>query len=200
MAQQVQELIDKIKAEGIQAAEQKAKDIEAQARKKAQDILQEAERRAQELVRTATEDIKKKQEASRMALAQASRDTLLSLKKDIQKLLQKVVATQLADALTPPRLAEIIAQVSQKAIDEKLAAGGIEVALNAKDLAELREGFLAGFQKQLKQPVTFQPSEEIGKGFTVSFDQGKSSFDFSESALAEYLSAYLNEELAALLK
>lgn len=200
MSQQVQELIDKIKTEGIQAADQKAKEIEEQAKRKAQGILDEANKRAQELLLETEEEIRKKQEASRMALAQASRDTLLSLKKEIQKLLQKIVAAQVADVLTPQRLADMIVEVSRKAVDDKPADTGIAVVLSPKDLKELRDGFIAKLQKQLKYPVDFKASEDIGKGFMVSFDSGKSSFDFSEAALAEYLSGYLNEELAALLK
>lgn len=135
-----------------------------------------------------------------MALQQASRDTLLSLKKEVQKLLHKVITAQVADALTPQKLSDIIAEIAHKAVDGKSADAGIEVVLSPKDLKELRDGFLAQLQKQFKCPVHFQASEDIGKGFTVSFDQGKSSFDFSQEALAEYLSVYLNEELAALVK
>ena len=200
MSQQVQELIDKIKEEGLQAADQKAREIEEQAKRNAQGILNEANKRAQELLLDAEEEIRKKQEASRTALQQASRDTLLSLKKEVQKILQRIVATQIADALTPQKLSDIIAQVIHKAIDGKSADAGVEGVLSPEDLKELRDGFLAKLQNQLKHPVHFQASEDIGKGFTVSFDQGKSSFDFSEAALAEYLSVYLNEELAALLK
>lgn len=200
MSQQVQELIDKIKTEGLAAADQKAREIEEHAQRSAQGILSEANKRAQELLLDAEEEIRKKQEASRTALQQASRDTLLSLKKEVQKLLYKVVAAQVADALTPQKLSDIIAEIADKAVDGKSAGAGIEVVLNPKDLKELRDGFFAKFQKQFKDPVHFQASEDIGKGFTVSFDQGKSSFDFSQEALAEYLSGYLNEELAALLK
>ena len=81
MSQQVQELIDKIKAEGLAAADQKARELEEQAKRNAQGILNEANKRAQDLLLDAEEEIRKKQEASRMALQQASRDTLLSLKK-----------------------------------------------------------------------------------------------------------------------
>lgn len=200
MSQQVQELIDKIKTEGLAAADQKAREIEEHAQRSAQGILSEANKRAQELLLDAEEEIRKKQEASRTALQQASRDTLLSLKKEVQKLLYKVVAAQVADALTPQKLSDIIAEIADKAVDGKSAGAGIEVVLNPKDLKELRDGFFAKLQKQFKDPVHFQASEDIGKGFTVSFDQGKSSFDFSQEALAEYLSGYLNEELAALLK
>lgn len=200
MSQQVQELIDKIKNEGLAAADQKAREIEEHAQRSAQGILSEANKRAQELLLDAEEEIRKKQEASRTALQQASRDTLLSLKKEVQKLLYKVVATQVADALTPQKLSDIIAEIAHKAVDGKSAGAGIEVVLSPKDLQELRDGLFAQLQKQFKYPVNFQASEDIGKGFTVSFDQGKSSFDFSQEALAEYLGVYLNEELAALLK
>lgn len=200
MSQQVQELIDKIKTEGLQAADQKAREIEEQARRKAQGILNEANQRAQDLLQEAAEEIQRKQEAARTALQQASRNTLLSLKKEIQKLLQRIVAAQVADALTPQKLSDFISQITHKAIDGKSSDGGIEVALSPKDLQELRDGFLAKLQKQLKHPVDFKASEDIGKGLTISFDNGKSSFDFSQEALAEYLSVYLNEELTALLK
>src|SRR3989338_5734913 len=200
MSQQVQELIDKIKTEGLQAADQKAREIEEQAKRNAQGTLNEANKRARELISDAEEEIRKKQEASRTALRQASRDTLLSLKKEVQKLLHKVIAAQVADALTPDKLSDIIAAIAHKSVDGKPADAGIGVVLSPKDLKELRDGFLAKLQKQLKHPVHFQASEDIGKGFTISFDSGKSSFDFSEAALAEYLSVYLNEELAALLK
>ena len=200
MSQQVQELIDKIKTEGLAAADQKARELEEQAKRNAQGILNEANKRAQDLLLDAEEEIRKKQEASRMALQQASRDTLLSLKKEVQKLLHKVITAQVADALTPQKLSDIIAEIAHKAVDGKSADAGIEVVLSPKDLKELRDGFLAQLQKQFKGPVHFQASEDIGKGFMVSFDQGKSSFDFSQEALAEYLSVYLNEELAALVK
>lgn len=200
MSQQVQELIDKIKNEGLQAADQKARELEDQAKRNAQGILTEANKRAQELLLDAEEEIQKKQEASRTALQQASRDTLLSLKKEVQKLLRKVVTAQVADALTPQKLSDIIAEIAHKTVDGKSADAGIEVVLSPKDLKELRDGLLARLQKQFKGPVHFQASEDVGKGFTVSFDQGRSSFDFSQEALAEYLSVYLNEELAALLK
>ena len=200
MSQQVQELIDKIKTEGLAAADQKAKEVEEHARRNAQGILSEANKRAQDLLLDAEEEIRKKQEASRTALQQASRDTLLSLKKEVQKLLHKVITAQVADVLTPQKLSDIIVEIVHKAVDGKSADAGIEVVLSLKDLKELRDGFLAQLQKQFKGPVHFQASEDIGKGFMVSFDQGKSSFDFSQEALAEYLSVYLNEELAALVK
>ena len=199
MSQQVQDLIDKIRAEGIQAADQEAREIQEKARKEARQIIDEAKRRADQLLRVAQEEIRKSEQAMRLALQQASRDTVLSLKKEIQIMLHKIVAAHLSDALTPERLAHLIEQISGKAIEDNLADAGIEVVVSPKDLKELGDGFITRLQKHLKQPVDFRPSEDVGKGFTISLDRGKSSFDFSETALAEYMSVYLNEQIAALL-
>lgn len=200
MAQQIQELIDKIKTEGLQAADQKAQEIEKQARQKAQAIVTEAQQQAQKLLSDAHAEIRKKEQASQMALKQAARDVLLSLKKEIQKILKKIITTSVQDTLTAEHLAQIIIEVSKKAVEEKAAAAGIEVFLNPRDLKKLEEGFLAKVQKQLKCSIEFRPAEDIDTGFTISFDQGKSSFDFTETSLAEYLGVYLNEQIAALVK
>jgi vacuolar-type H+-ATPase subunit E/Vma4 len=45
-----------------------------------------------------------------------------------------------------------------------------------------------------------QPSEDISSGFIISYDQGKSYFDFSDKALAEYIAGYLKPQLSEILK
>ena len=66
MSQQVQELIDKIKQDGIQQADQKAKEIEGQAQAKAQQIINEAENKAEQLIASAKEEIKKMEESTQI--------------------------------------------------------------------------------------------------------------------------------------
>lgn len=200
MSQQVQELIDKIKAEGLQAADQKAKEIEAEAQKKAREITDNAQRRAQQMIAEAETTIKKREESAKTALQQSGRDMLLSLRKEIEKTLRSIVTAKVGEALTADRLSHMIREVSQKAIEQDLAAQGLEVVLNPQDFKSLGNGFLAELQKQLKKPLQLKSADDIGKGFTISFDQGKSRFDFTDASLADYLSAYLNEQVAALLK
>lgn len=200
MSQQVQELIDKIKAEGLQAADQKAKEIEDQAQEKTREIIADAQKQAQALITQAEEEIKKKEESVKMALRQASRDMLLTLKGEIQGILHRIIAAKVKDTLTIENLARIIGEVSKKAIDENQAESGVEVILSPKDLKGLKDGFIAQLQKQLKKPIEFKASDDFGKGFAISFDEGKSSFDFTQASLAEYLSVYLNEQVAELLK
>lgn len=200
MSEKVQELIQKIKNEGIEAADQKAKEIETEANTKAQQRLDQANREAEQLIIEAKEEIKKLQESTHMALKQASRDMLLSLRKEIDNTLQRVVTQEVKDSLTPDHLADIIGEVAKGSLGGKSQNGGVEVSVNAKDLTKLKNGFISKLQKKLKQPIKLQSSDDVGKGFTISFDGGKSNYDFTDESLAEFLSTYLNEQVSALVK
>jgi len=200
MSQQIQELIEKIKNEGIQAAQQKAKEIEEQARKQAATIIEEAQKKKTQLIQEAKNEIQRMQDAAHMALKQASRDTLLNLRQQINSILKTVISNQTAAALTPEQLANIIGTVIKQAVQKSKGGESIEVVLSPHDLEKIKHGFLNKLQQELRRPIQFQASEEIHKGFTISFDGGKSSFDFTDESLADYLSTYVSEELTAILK
>ncbi|MCA9407458.1 MAG: hypothetical protein H6755_02100 [Candidatus Omnitrophica bacterium] len=200
MSQQVQELINKIKTEGIQEAEQKAQEIEKEANNKAQQIIKDAHRQAEKLIVDAKEEIKKMQEATLMALKQSSRDALLSLRKSIEAVMQKIVQTEVNDALTAEQLAQILETVIIKSLEDQKNVNDVRVFLNKKDLDKLDKDFTSKLQKKIKTTFKLQASDDIGKGFLISFDQGKSNFDFTDESLAEFLGLYLNEQISQLVK
>ncbi len=152
------------------------------------------------MIAEADHEIKKTEGSTRKALQQASRDMLLSLKKEIQNTLRKIVSAKIKEGLTAEDISRIILEISRKEIEGKTAESGIEVILNPEDLQKLKDGFLFELQRQLKLSVHLRPSEDISRGFLISFDKGKSNFDFTEAGLSQYLSAYLNDEVSALLK
>ena len=100
MSQQVQELIEKIKTEGVQAANQKAKEIEGNAKTVAQKVASDAQVQAQRIIADANAQAKKIQESTQMALKQAARDTLLALRKEIETVLRKIISKQVSDSLS----------------------------------------------------------------------------------------------------
>lgn len=200
MSQQVQELIEKIKTEGIHAAGEKAKEIEGSAKTDAQKVIDDASTQAQQIIANANAQAQKIQSSTQMALKHAARDTLLALRKEIEGTLQKVISTQVKDALSSENLANIISEAVTKSVETKLAENDILVVLNSGDLKKLSDGFVAKLQKGIKQTIKLQSSDDIGGGFTISFDEGKSCFDFSDSSLTQYLSFYLNAQVATLLQ
>ena len=199
MSQHVQEIIDKIKTEGVQAADQKAKEIEDNARANAQKIIADAQVQTRHIIADAQAQAQKTHGSTEMALKQSARDTLLALKKEIEGVLRKVISRQVKDSLSPEQLSDIVGEVVKGSVQAGLVDNDIEVILNSDDLKKLKDGFIAKLQKEIKQPMTFKSSDGMSSGFTISFDEGKSCFDFSDESLVEYLSSYLNAQVAALL-
>ena len=134
MTEQVQELINKIKNEGIQAADQKAREIESETQKKSQSIIADAQKEAERVTQDAREEVKKMQESTHMALKQASRDMLLTLRKEVENTLQKIVTAEVSEALSSENLVKIISVVIKSSLDSKKADADIIIALNEKDL------------------------------------------------------------------
>ena len=76
----------------------------------------------------------------------------------------------------------------------------IVVTVKKEGLKKIHDGLLSELSEEIKKRIILKPSDEISSGFTISYDAGKSLFDFSEEALAAYISAYLKPELNEILK
>ncbi len=200
MSQQVQELIDKIKSEGIEAAQKKAQEIETAAELKAQEILKKAREQSETMLLQAREEIQKSRQAAEAAIGQAARDTVLALREEVLRILDRILVQNVSSALSPEQLGRIIETAIKHFVQKSSGNTDIRVLLSPADLEQLKKGFWAKLQNELKKPIRFFSSDDIHRGFTISFDGGKSSFDFSATSLAEYLGSYLNNELADLVK
>ena len=200
MSQHVQELIDKIKSEGIQTAKQEAGEIAKQAQDQANKLNEDAKAVSDQLLQNTNDDIKKIHESTHMALKQASRDILLALRSEIENMLKKIISSQVKDSLSSAQLASIIAEVIKGSSQADKSTSDIRVTLNANDLKELKESFVAKLKEKVKGTIKLEASEDIDKGFTISYDAGKSNFDFTDESLAQFLSQYLNSQVSDLLK
>ena len=108
MAEELKQLIDKIQSEGVQAAEQKAKAIEAEAKRRAEAIVKQAKDKAEEIINDSKAEAAKMQASGEVALKQAGRDLIISLKAEINDLLKRLIASKTGEALAPENLAEVI--------------------------------------------------------------------------------------------
>ena len=198
MAEDIQGLITKIQQEGIKIAEEKAKDIENEARRRAKEIVLEAEKQAQGLLVQAKDEVAKAEKGAKASLEQAARDLLLTLREEINAMLGRLILAQVRQALKPEELSKIITALI-KEISSK-DEGEIIVSLKEKDLEKLGKGLLSTLGNEAKKEITLKSSGEISGGFTISYDSGKSHYDFTDKAIAEYLSLNLKPKLAEALK
>ncbi len=199
MAEELKELIARIQEEGVKAAEDKAKKIEGDARRRADEIISQAEKDSRLKLARAVDEIAKAESGSRTALKQAGRDLLLELRKEVCAVLDRIVLRETKKTLTPDEMVKIIGAL----IKETVSKSGLErviISLNKEDLDKMEKAFLSGLSGELKKAITLAGSEEIGGGFTISYDSGRSYYDFTDKALAEYLSTRLKPQLAELLK
>jgi V/A-type H+-transporting ATPase subunit E len=198
MAEEIRDLIEKINQEGIRAAEEKAYNIEAAAKQRADAMLARVRLEAEEMIAAAKDRIRREDENGKTLLAQAGRDLLLSLRKEINAMLGRIVVSEIQQVLTPEALFKLISE----AVRNFSAGQGsdITVLLNKKDMETLEKNYLHKLAEETKKKIILSPSEEISGGFTISFDSGKSCYDFTDTALAEYIGSYLKPKLNQILQ
>ena len=200
MSENLKDLLEKINQEGIKSAEKKAGEIEDKARLDAEKILSDARKLAGEIVQKAEAEAEKIQVNAELSLKQASRDLLLSLKEDIRKMLNKIIAGEIEKALSNEEIAGILAGLIDKYVEKNGQADDIKVLVKKEDLEKIKNSFMSKLKDKVKAGVEFRPSPNINAGFSISFDKGKLYFDFSDEGLIETLCVYLNPELAKIIK
>jgi len=198
MAQEIKDLIAKIQQEGIKKAQDLSGQIEAKAKEEAQKIITRAKEEAQKIITRAKEEAQNTRKSMEGALNQAGRDFLISLRVRINEMLDRLVAQNIRQALTSEELAGIISGLIKVAVNKPGAE--IIITLSPEDHKHLERSFLKKLIEETKSEIVLKSSDQISAGLRISFDSGKSHFDFSDSALAEYISAKIRPELGRILK
>lgn len=198
MAEEIKELIEKIKSEGIQAAQKKAAEIESAARQKADEIISLARQETEKIIAGANLEARNIEANTRILLQQAGRDMLINLRGEIKAMLEKLVLSGVHSSLQAEEAAKIIlALIKESGLKEK---GSTVIHIRKEDLSKLEKWFISALGEEARKQVVLKPSEDIRAGFVISFDAGKSQFDFSDTALAGYISQHLKPELEKVLK
>lgn len=198
MAEEIKELIEKIRYEGVKAGEDKARAIELDAVKKARRTVADAEAEAKRILSEARESVSKSEESSRASLMQAARDVIIGLKKEILALLDKITLSHVHKTLTAEETAKLITHLIKECKAKE--KGEVVVSLKKEDADRLTNLIISGLSDELKKNIVLKPSEDIRGGFTISYDHGKSYYDFTDKALAEYIGSYIRPKLSEILK
>ena len=195
---QVQELINKIKKDGIETASKEANRLKSEAETEARQIVEAAKKEAAEIIEKGKKDAARFEKAGTAAVAQASRNLVLAFKNEIQALLDSLVKSQLETSYST--------DVLKAVLPELLKAWGIKsvdslaVLLPEASLAKLRGFFSEKLAAELKKGLELRSDRNLAGGFRIVKKDGSAYYDFSAEAVAEMLSAYLNPQLAEILK
>ena len=192
MAEELQQLLEKIQRDGVDKANAEAAAIVAKAKSEAEALVKKAQEDAAAAEAKGKADAEAYAARARETIAQAARDTVLKVKDDVTKLPTKLLAQDVTAALATEAVPIAAAAVKELVTGSATA----EVAASAKLVDALRAQLAA----QAQSGVKVVADDMTGAGFTVKLDNGRVEHDFTDAAISDALAQRLRADLAALLK
>jgi len=191
MAEDLQHLINKIKAEAVDKATAEASKIIVEAKEKAAQMIKDADADAKAKLEKADKDALAYAERSEKTLQQAARDVVLAVSEDVKKAVLGILELNVDKTLTPELVQQLLLTLANG-----YAGKATTVSLTEGDAKKLSSFVTGEFKKKLGAGVEIQSEGSISAGFRLSFDNGKVSHDWSKTAIADALSAILRPALA----
>ena len=196
---QLQELIDKIKKDGVASAEAKAQEIIAEAEKKAASIISSAEEKADSIIKSGKAETERMEKASIDAIRQAGRNLLISFRDGVNAQLSALIATETSKVYNADMLKTLIPE-TVKAWASKDDVNSLSVLLSEKDLKEFEKDLGAALKEQINSGLEIKLDNSLTKGFRIGTKDGSAFYDFSAESVADLFSAYLNPKTSAIMK
>jgi len=213
----VDELIKRLRHDGVETGRQEAERIIKDAESRANWLVNQANEQAEQLLTKARVETDRFRAAAEEALQVAARDAVLQMKEQLAQQFSdeigRLVQGEMEHVVLLERLIlELAGRVRADAgLDE---AAQIEILLpeGARDLAdlrddpdELRHGELSRFVVEiagdmLRKGVTLTPSKQIKEGIRIRLTDQQIEIDLSSEAIAKHLLEHLLPRFRALLE
>ncbi len=211
----VEELIERLRDEGVKAGRSEAERIVADAETRAKWLVEQAQAEADNLIEKARAESQALRNSADDALQVAARDMLLSLRERLTHRfageVRRLVSEQLGDTEFLKRLILEIAGRQREVID---TGGDVEVILPShalevddlrKDSGDLQEGELTEYvlgvtDAMLRDGVTLRVSNEDIEGITARLIDDEIKVEVTADAVAALLLEHLHPRFRALLE
>ena len=195
MAEDLQNLLDRIQKDGVEQAEAQAETILAQARDKAAAMLREAEKQAAETRLGAEKDAAVFVERSTKTLEQAARDFLISVGRSLEKVFDDVAKETVGAALTPDTMEQMLIRMAEMYVEHGARESRIDILLNAQDRKALVGILLQRDRELLERGLELHTDDSIERGLKLSFRDNHLYHDFTVQAIADSVSQLLKPPL-----
>jgi len=196
---QLQELIDQIKKDGVEAAETEAEAIINEAKDKAQKIVAEAKAEADKILSTAKAENERMVKSSEDAIRQAGRNLLIYFRESVTRELNLIIGENVNEVYSSEVFAQLIVKVVEGWAGNS-DAEDITVILNSNDLNSLEKAVLSALKERMLKGITLKANDNFDGGFRIALNNGGAYYDYSAEAVVDMLSNYLSPKVTALLK
>ncbi len=199
MAEELQGLLDRIRKEGLEKADEEAKAIVDAAHRQAAEIKKAAEAEAEKKREEARQEAEKLEQRSISAIEHAARDIVLSVGDAVQEAFETLIQKNIDEVLDGDQFAKLVQNVVQAYVKEE-DAGGIEVLLSGKQQKQVSNYLHKAMQKELQNEITIQSSKSVLSGFSVVLRDRGIEHDFRGETLTAAFVALLRPELGEIVK
>lgn len=196
---QLQELIDQIKKDGVEAAQTEAASILENAKAEAERIIADARSQADKILVNAKTENDRMVKSGEDAIRQAGRNLLISFRESVTRELEMLLNQNVTAVYSSEKLSQIIVNVVQSWA-AKPDTEELTVILNAESLKALEETTLAGIKEKLLTGLTLKASDSFDGGFRIGVNGSSAYYDYSAEAVVDMLSSYLSPRVTELLK
>lgn len=196
---QLQELIEQIKKEGVEAAEAQAVSILESAKAQAEKIISDANAKANKILADAKNENERTVRSGEDAIRQAGRNLLISFRESVTKELNAIIGENVSSVYSSDALSKLIVKAVESWLS-KPDVTDISVILGNDDLASLEASLLSGLKAKMLNGVTLKANDNFDGGFRIAINDDGAYYDYSKDAVTDMLSNYLSPKLTALLK
>ena len=191
MQNKLQELTDKLYAEGLSKGKQEGEEIVAKANARAEEIVAQAEDRARAIVEKAEKEAAELRQKTASDVKMAASESIAATRQAIEKLLVgKMTEAPVKAALRDSAfIREIIKAVAQGFSSQQ--SEDIALVLPESLKAELEPFVEKELSAQLGRGISASFSKKIGGGFNIGPKDGGWFISFTDETFIELISAYL---------
>ncbi len=203
VASGVQELISRLRDEGVQAGREKSDQVVREAEEQASRIVAQAKAEAKEILSKARGDIETEKASAMESLRVALRDTELKfeaeLKADFSAHVRRLVSVEMSDKKFLRRVILAIAGVAagDKAVGDKpveimlpkdlFETGDKGPKLTKKGQAGMRRLVLGISGDMFREGIDLKPSDDISGGIRIRLVDENLEIDLSDKAISDLL-------------
>ncbi|TWU45098.1 V-type ATP synthase subunit E [Novipirellula aureliae] len=193
----VQELIDRLKSEGVAEGKQQAEALLADAKKQAEAVIEKADAEAQKILREAQHEADQIKNNGKLALALASRDANLHFKEQLEHEFRGWIANLVHKQLDKPDfLADLIREIANRTIasvngEESETDKKLLVLVSDEPSAALDTFVQNQAEQLLREGVELRASRAVSDGFRVRLAEKNIEIDFTDEAVTAALMRFL---------
>jgi V/A-type H+-transporting ATPase subunit E len=192
----VQELIDKLKTDGVTRGQQQAEEIISAAREEAVSITDDARREADQILANAKLQAQQMLDNGKQALQLASRDAILKLRESFQQEIHRKFTALVGQHLSDKSLLQkLILEVAGRARPED-SKDKMEV-LVPSTLNQFVQGLAADM---LREGVSFGTVDGLDGGVRVRLSDKDVDIDLTEETVTRLLMQFLAPRFRAFLE